>query len=329
MGRRAVLFALILAVLAPVSCRRLALREERPDISCLPADSIFVASVDVARLRQAPLYQSLDAEPGQLKTFLLRLGTDPDRDLDEVVFAFRSTGVEPGEWLVVLRGRFDRARIEKGMEDPAARMSVEPYRGRNIYNLVRVPEIGDVSLSVVDSTAMVLGKSDAVRKVLDVKGKAAPSLEMNEAMKGLVAGLDRKAQVWAVLDGKELARLVERRRRSLPDAVPESALRNLSAVVSARLSAVVTEDLAVSLEMGSGTEKEAGNLADAVRGILAFAKLGTQGRDPEAAALVETISVAQSGTGVHVRMGLPGDLVRRLRERMREVQPIPGPAATP
>lgn len=329
MGRRAVLFALILAVLAPVSCRRLALREKRPDISCLPADSLFVASVDVARLRQVPLYRSLEAEPEQLKTFLIRLGADPERDLDEVVFAFRSAGVGPGEWLVVLRGRFDRARIEKGMEDPAARMSVEPYRGRNIYNLVRVPEIGDVSFSVADSTLMVLGRSDAVRKVLDVKGKAAPSLEKNEAMRALVEGLDRKAQAWAVLNGRELARLVERRRRSLPDAVPESALKNLSSVASTRLSAVMAEDLAVFLEMDGATEKGAGNLADAIRGILAFAKLGTQGRDPEAAALVETISVARSGKDVHVRMGLPGDLVRRLRDRLREAPPLPEPAATP
>ncbi len=322
MKRRAVLFALILAVLVPVSCRRLALLEKRPDISFLPSDSIFVASVDVARLRQAPLYRSLDAEPEQLKTFLLRLGIDPERDLDEVVFAFRSAGVDPGEWLVVLRGRFDRDRIEKGMEDPAARMSVEPYRGRNIYSLVRVPEIGDVSFSVADAGLLVLGRSDAVRRVLDVKGKAAPSLEKNEAMKDLVADLDRKAQAWAVLNGRDLARLVERRRKSLPDEVPDSALRNLRAVVGIRLSAVVAEDLAVSLEMDGATEKGAGNLADAVRGILAFAKLGTQGRDPEAAALVETITVARSGAGVQVRMGLPGDLVLRLRDRMREAPPI-------
>ena len=204
----------------------------------------------------------------------------------------------------------------------AARMSVEPYRGRNIYSLVRVPEIGDVSFSVADAGLLVLGRSDAVRRVLDVKGKAAPSLEKNEAMKDLVADLDRKAQAWAVLNGRELARLVERRRKSLPDEVPDSALRNLRAVVGIRLSAVVAEDLAVSLEMDGATEKGAGNLADAVRGILAFAKLGTQGRDPEAAALVETITVARSGAGVQVRMGLPGDLVLRLRDRMREAPPI-------
>ena len=100
-------------------------------------------------------------------------------------------------------------------------------------------------------------------------------------------------------------------------------------MVSTRLSAVVTEDVAVSLEIASGTEKGARNLADAVRGILAFARMGTQGRDPDAAALVETVSVTESGTGVHVRMGLPGDLVKRLRERIREKQPAPGPAVGP
>ena len=330
MRRRALVLGLILMVLGPAACRRLSLREGKADLSCLPADSIFVASMDLARLREAPLYKGLDAEPLQLKTFLQHLGADPDRDLDELLFAFRSAGTDAGDWLVVLRGRFDRARIEKGMEDPAARMSVEPYRGRNIYNLVQVPDIGDVSFAVVDSTALVLGKADAVRRVLDVREKAVPSLERNDAMRDLVAGRDRKAQVWAVLDGRELVRLVERRRRSLPGVVPESALKNLSAIVSTRISAVMTEDLAVLLEIGSDTDKAAHNLADAVRGILAFAKLGTQGRDPEAAAIVETISVSESGTGVEVRMGLPGDLVMRLRERMRESPPAPGaPPARP
>ncbi len=328
MRRRAVLLALILAVAAPISCRRPAEPEEGPDISCLPADSIIVAFMDMARLREAPLYRSLGVEPETIKTFLRRQGADPERDLDEVSFAFRSDGTGSGDWLVVLRGRFDRARIEKGMEDPDARMSVERYRDRNIYHLVRIPDVGDISFAAPDSAVLVLGKSDAVRRVLDVMGKAAPSLETNEMMKDLIARLDRKAQIGAVLDGRELVRLAEERRKILPEAITDSALKNLEAMVSIRLSAVVGKDLAVSLEVGGATEKGAGTLADAVRGILAFARLGTEGRDPDAAALVEAISVDQSGTEVVVRMGLPGDLAMRLREKMRETPPATGTAGS-
>jgi hypothetical protein len=154
--------------------------------------------------------------------------------------------------------------------------------------------------------------------VLDVKEKTAPSLETNETMMRLVAGVDDHAQIWAVLDGKELVQIAGQRRQSLSGTIPEPALKNLSAVVDGRLWAVVTEDLEVSLEIGSGTEKGARNLADAIRGILAFAKLGTEGRDPESAALMEAITVKDSGTSLRLAVDLPGERVVKLREKLRK-----------
>ncbi len=328
MSRKAVLFGMALALLSSLSCQRLAPRGGAPDVSYLPSDCMVVVAVETARLRQAPLYQKLNPEPGQLKTFLLRLGIDPERDLDQVMFAFRAAGTEQGEWLAVLRGRFDRARIEKGMEDPAARMSVESYRRWNVYNLVRVPDIGDLSFAVVDSGASVLGKSEAIRKVLDVRDKSAPSLDSNETARRLLRGLDPASQIWGVLDGKEMTRLAQQRRQALSGTIPEKAIDDLSLVVDARLWAVVTEDLGITLEIGSGTEKGAKTLSDAIRGILAFARMGSAGRDPDAAALVEAISVSEKGNGVQVRLSLSGDAVRKLRERIQALsaggEPAPG-----
>ncbi|HEV8336854.1 MAG TPA: hypothetical protein VGR67_10585, partial [Candidatus Polarisedimenticolia bacterium] len=187
MKRAALCASILLIVLAP-ACRRLALRQEAVELSYLPADSLFVASMDVVRLRKAPLYGKLDSESGQLKTFLLRLGIDPRKDLDHVTLAFRGSATEPGEWLALLRGRFDRARIEKGLEDPGARMSVDTYRGKKIHSLVSVPDIGELSFAVIDPTAAALGKSKAIQMALDVRDHAVPSLERNETMKKLVAG---------------------------------------------------------------------------------------------------------------------------------------------
>jgi len=326
--KRAALFASILLIVLAPACRRLAVRKEAVELSYLPGDSLFVASMDVVRLRKAPLYGKIDSESGQLKTFLLRLGIDPRKDLDQVTLAFRGSGTEPGEWLALLRGRFDRARIEKGLEDPGARMSVDTYRGKKIHGLVRVPDIGELSFAVIDPTAAALGKSTAIQRALDVRDHAVPSLERNETMKKLVTSLNPKAQVWAVLDGRELARLTSSRRQSLPGVLPEPAVRNLASVVDGRLAAIVSEDLGVTVEIDTMTEKSARNLADAVRGILAFGKLGTQGRDPDSAAALETISVTDRGKIVNLRMDLPGDLFQRLRERFHPpngaAKPTPG-----
>ena len=131
--------------------------------------------------------------------------------------------------------------------------------------------------------------------------------------------------------------MAEQRRRMLSGKVPEPALRELSAVVDGRLSAVVTEDLEISLQIGSSSEKGARNLSDAIRGILAFAKMGAAGRDPEAAATIESFSVTESGKEVQIRASLPGDVVKRFQERLREApsdlapaEPAPqAPAPTP
>ncbi|HEV8337126.1 MAG TPA: hypothetical protein VGR67_11970, partial [Candidatus Polarisedimenticolia bacterium] len=135
------------------------------------------------------------------------------------------------------------------------------------------------------------------------------------------------AQVWAVLDGRELARLAASRRQSLPGVLPDPAIRNLASVVDGRLAAIVSENLGVTVEIDTLTEKSARNLADAVRGILAFGKLGTQGRDPDSAAALETISVTDRGKVVDVRMEMPGDLFQRLKEKFRPptpAKPAPG-----
>ena len=95
---RAALLALLLA-----SCERLAVKPEAPDLSYLPSDSLFAACVDTTRLRQAPLYRALHPEGGkesgrlrEVKTFLLRLGVDPDKDVDMAMFAYRgASGTEP------------------------------------------------------------------------------------------------------------------------------------------------------------------------------------------------------------------------------------------
>src|SRR5262249_39049877 len=106
------------------------------DLSYLPADVIFVTGVDLSRLREAPLYSEwhrgavqAGTRWGEVERFLVRIGIDPAKDLNNLMVAYRQE-YEAGEWMAILRGRFDVARIEKGLQEPNARMSVESYRGR-------------------------------------------------------------------------------------------------------------------------------------------------------------------------------------------------------
>jgi len=317
------------AAVLSLSCAGKAPKAPGADLSYLPADTVFVASVDAVALRRAPLYRDLDSrfakEKGkwvEMKTFLLRLGIDPEKDLESFLLGYRGANERPGEWLAVLRGRFDVGRIEKGLADPGARIAADPYRGKTIYNLVSVPEVGDLSLTVLDATAIAVGRTETLRRVLDVHHRKAPSLASSPDIRRLASGLDPKAQIWAVLDGREVARMMRERepggRGSLDDTV-----NGLASMRSGRFSAAFSADLALALDLESDTEKNARNLADALRGILAFGKMGFGGKDPDAARAIEAIRVENDRTAVRIRMDLSGASVKSLQSRLGASPALP------
>jgi hypothetical protein len=323
--------ALAVGLLAWAGCSRHETPTPTPvDLTCLPPDVLFLAGVDTARLREAPLYRlwndsSLPTGERwlEVRTFLRHIGIDSERELEQVLVAFRHEQ-EPGEWFAVLKGRFDVPRIEKGLKDPGARMSTESYRSRTLYNLVEVPEVGEFSVTILDPGTVAFGQTGTLRKVIDARERESPSLESRPAFRDLVNGREASAQVWAVLDGRELSRVVAGRRQVLPPGLGEPALKNLATVATARLSLGVTADLDFRLDLESVGEREGRSLADALRGILGFARLGGGERDPDAEAILEAIQVDGEGTRVRVRLGLTGETVRRLEQRFG-----PPPSAPP
>ena len=332
--RRCFGWGVALALLA--ACAKKEIPPSAPDLTYLPADAIIAGFVDAARLREAALYRDMDTQADtnqgkwqEAREFLSRLGIDSRKDLDSLMFAYRMVPQGEGEWVAILRGRFDTRKIEKRLQEPDARMSTEQLGKKTVYNLVRVPEVGDLSLVIVDATTLALGRSGALRKVLDTRGKSKPSLASNREIARLVAGVDAKTQIWAVMDGREVARLLRERMTQTPDGVPSPALKNLSSVKTARFSAAVTGDLDLALEIESYTEKTARNLADALRGILAFGKMGSDGADPDASKLMEAIRVDSHQSSTLVRLTLPGETLKRLQSRLGATPVTPPELLTP
>ena len=318
-----------------LSCAGKSPKAPGADLSYLPLDTVFVASVDAAALRRAPLYRDLDShfakEKGkwvEVKTFLLHLGIDPEKDLESFLLGYRSARERSGEWVAVLRGRFDVGRIEKGLEGPGARIAADPYRGKTIYNLVSVPEVGDLSLTLLDSTAVAVGRAEMLRRVLDVHSGKAPSLATNPDIRKLASGLDPRAQIWAVLDGREVARMM-REREPAGRGTLDDTVNGLASMRSGRFSAAFSADLALALDLESDTEKNARNLADALRGILAFGKMGIGGKDPDTIRAIEAIRVENDRTAVRLRMDLSGASVKSLQSRFGESPGLPPVLSTP
>jgi hypothetical protein len=329
---RLALMAALAACLA--GCHKPA-QKPRPgvDLSYLPAEVVFVAYADTVRLKESALYRDWDTRLSgggerltEAKTFLRRLGIDPEKDVDGLMLAYRP-GPDTGEWVALLRGRFDLPRMKRGLDDASSRMAAEPHGRWTIYSLALVPEVGDLSVCLVDESAVALGKGEALERILDAREHPAGSLAGKGNLKALIPSLQPSAQIWALLDGRYLSRLTEAAGQ-LSGGMTTSALGSLSTIVSATLSVTLDADLSARLDLGSDTEAHARSLSDGLRGILGFAQLGSVAKKKDWQGLVDAIRVDGDGKRVFVRLDLRGDLVKKLQAGMGEQGAAPPAGST-
>ncbi|HEU5181717.1 MAG TPA: hypothetical protein VFW45_13085 [Candidatus Polarisedimenticolia bacterium] len=299
-----------------------------PDLSYLPGDVFFVAYADTIALKRSPLYRDWDASASagsehfiEAKTFLRRLGIDPEKDVDGVMLACRPRG-EGGEWSALLRGRFDLPKMQKGLAEPSSRMAAEPYGKWTIYSLAVVPEVGDVSLTPVDEGTIALGKADSLRAILDTRDKGKASLAGNPLMKKMMPGLPAEAQIWALLDGQALRRVSGSGFGVGPGGIRAGGLES---VVSASLAATLEQDMALDLLIGSDSPIRARSLADTLKGIVGFARLGSGASHPELDKVMDALRVSHEGDQVHVRLKMTAEMVKKLESEMeRTAEPAAG-----
>lgn len=317
--------ALGFLLVACLSCeKRSQAPRPAPDLSFLPAGFLFVAYADTVRLQESSLYREWDSQDSsgreglvEARTFLRRLHLDPEKDIEGLMVAYRPAP-GGGEWLALLRGRFERDRVEQELEDPSSRMSVEQIGRWNIYSLAPVPQLGDLSLVVVEPGAVALGKAETLRKVLETRDHRDSSLAAHATLKRMVSRVDPEAQAWAVLDGRALSRVMAEGQGSLPQGMDTPSLGNLSSIVAASLSASLGADLSLRLEIGTDSPQRARSLSDTLKGILGFSRLGFAAREPDVERMVDSMRVSEEGEKVFVRLDLPGDFVKRLAARIRQ-----------
>ena len=90
----------------------------------------------------------------------------------------------------------------------------------------------------------------------------------------------------------------------------------MSSIVSASLSASLSEDVSLRLDIGGDSPKHAKNLSDALKGILGFARLGPGGKDPDIGRLLDAIQVDGTEERIILRADLPGDLAMHLGTKL-------------
>jgi hypothetical protein len=171
-------------------------------LSGFPAETRFVASVDLAKIRSTALWSQLSAfsqeDPGDRKRIAeltARTGLDPLRQLDRVIAAFPDNARERGQYALIVDGRgFDQQRLVEYARSEAPQSRIEPV-SRAGQTLWTGPS--KTAGFFLGASRFVLGGGGWAELMADLRAPGPhPSAADNDELVRLCARLDRRRGLW-------------------------------------------------------------------------------------------------------------------------------------
>lgn len=283
----------------------------------LPADTRFVIGVDVKRFTASPFYQKYSknrphSQPEALKELEDKTGLNPERDVDRVVITGRPGGEKEGA-VALVQGHFDRAKLSRAIETEKKKdVTWKAFQGTTVY-LFGEGAKGSGAVAFIDDDTLVVGSQAAVEATMTSFAQGSQPLRSNAALMALLEKVKPGSTFWMVGDQTLLANLPT--SVPAPGAAPGPGAQGQLSLPSLK-SLTITGDLdpAVALEATGEAADEAAarNLADIVRGFVAFAALQAN-QKPELKQLSSAISVTTDANRVLVSARFPYELIDALQ----------------
>jgi hypothetical protein len=302
-----------------------------PQALSLPAGTRYVMGLDVKRFVASPLYAKYAAarsanRPQAFAELQEKTGLNPEQDLDQVYVAGTQAGVpgRAGDALVVVTGRFDRAKVGRAIETERKGVTSKNVSGTVVYLFnENSAGKGTAATAFLDDNTLVMGTQASVEQTVVARAKGEAPLRNNAALLALLEGVKPGSTFWMVGDQTLLS--------NMPKAIPGPGGPGTSQSIElpALKSLTVTGDLdpQVSLDITgeAADEPAAKNLADVVRGFVALASLQAN-QKPELKQLASAISVTTEASRVHVAARVPYEVIDSLQPR-RSATAAPPPNA--
>jgi hypothetical protein len=289
-----------------------------------------VAYFDVQSMRQSELGKALAkdfSEPlarmrenRDYRKMLEMTGFDFEKDLHSVLMGFHGDRHDSANtFAAVATGNFDEQKIIQGiaaMRDSLERhhgeherpeLATETYGGKNLYV---VKERHEMAFYFPDANTLVAGKKAWVQAIIDGK-TAGESVKHNEALAALMNKLTFGDQCWFVANTAEA---MEALSEELGERGEFKGTRAVKSLQSVALSAQVGAKADLYGEAWFDNEENSKLLADAVKGVLATAKVAVSD-DREAVDMLNRIEVDQAGKSVRFSAKLDKAFFDKMREK--------------
>lgn len=279
-----------------------ALRNQNPsEFAYVPDGATAVAYADVRHIMDSEFRQRLraalpDDKAKAKDAFLAETGIDIERDIDTVVAGLTPEAMAGGGPVVLLRGRFDAARVEQAALKHGA--TVEEYRGKR---LLRAPEDhGDsqTGIAFLESGLVAVGAIDRIKQSID-SAESRQNITSNAELMKLIAEVDRSSDAW-----------VAGRLENMPghQGWPDAVKNQLGAVQWFALSAGVDRAVTAKLRAEARDAKAADDLRGVVNGAISMARM-MAGKDAKLSGLLDSIQATGTGTELEVTFTVPPDVI--------------------
>jgi len=180
----------------------------RDALASFPADTQQLAYVNLAQLRSMAEYPQirrrlLDRQLRDFQEFLRSTGTDPDKDVDEVVLGWRGEASGGAGFFGRAEGRFDPERVHRFFVQQ--QLPFRQYAGLELYAYGAGESPSDIFFAFFNSSSAAFGRLRDLKEILDVRAGGRPALDSNAAFVDWEAELEGSSPQWGIATGKAAA----------------------------------------------------------------------------------------------------------------------------
>ncbi len=296
-----------------------------PEIIYVPADATAIAYADVKDIMRSEFRQQLrarlqadaDATGGEKDRFLAETGIDIERDIDSVVAGVRHDATGRHDPVVLLRGRFDAAKIE-GLATQHGAIA-EDYNGRRLlvtpHGEAQATQPG---MAFLEPSVLALGTRDGLHAAVDAA--SGPGVTANSELMAFVADAQRSGNAWVVGRFDAI---------SEQPGLPDQIRRQLPPVDWFIVTADVDRDVHGLVRAEARDDQSGEQLRGVVNAALSAAHL-LAGRDARFDAMLKGLQATGSGKTLQVTFDVGPELLDIVKSGPMGIQvPAPMPAPAP
>ncbi|MFO0881385.1 MAG: hypothetical protein U0840_29140 [Gemmataceae bacterium] len=235
----------------------------------------------------------------QAKAILDSVGLDVTKDVDAIIASGSGTDPKNAKMRLVVRGRFDREKVEAAMKKEA-KIKASKEGSINLYEMAA----NDQTLFAAfanDNTLVVTESKESTVESVKAGGKKAPAVskEMKAALSKF-SGKESMSMVMVVNDDM-------RQKIAAAPRVGEAAskLQTLTASIT------VTDNVELAIRGITGDAKAAGQLGKLLEGLKAAAALAGDDVPKAALDIVDALKVASDKDSVKIDLKVTKEMIEK------------------